>query len=149
MSMDMKVKKPIGRMLGLDMGSVRIGVAISDELGMIASPLKLVLRAGPVVQDVQKLLREYDVARLVVGLPVGMSGREGPQAAEVRSYTESIAGAFDLPLEYWDERMTTSIAHQYLSANKTKRDKRKQQVDAIAAAVMLQSYLDHLRWNAN
>ena len=147
--MSMKAKKPIGRMLGLDMGSVRIGVAISDELGMIASPLKLVLRTGHVVQDVQELIREYDVSRLIVGLPVGMSGREGPQAAEVRSYTESIAGEFDLPLEYWDERMTTSIAQQFLSANKTKRDKRKQQVDAIAAAVMLQSYLDHLRWNAN
>ena len=147
--MSTKMNERIGRMLGLDMGSVRIGVAISDELGTIASPLKLVLRDGPVVQDVRKLIEEYGVSRLVVGLPVGMSGREGPQAADVRAYTESIAGEFDLPLEYWDERMTTSIAHQYLSASGTKRDKRRQQVDAIAAAVMLQSYLDHLRWNAN
>jgi len=138
----------IGRMLGLDMGNVRIGVAISDESGTIASPLTMLLRAGPVVQDVQKLIRQYGAVRIVVGLPVGMSGREGPQAADVRAYTERIAGEFDLPFEYWDERMTTSIAHQYLTASKTKPNKRKQQVDAIAAAVMLQGYLDHLRWDS-
>jgi len=137
---------PAGRMLGLDMGERRIGVALSDELGMIASPLTMILRSGPVVQDVQKLIAQYGIVQLVVGLPVGMSGREGPQAADVRAYTESIAGEFDLPLVYWDERMTTSIAEQYLIAQGTRRDKRKQQVDAVAAAVMLQSYLDHLRW---
>lgn len=147
--MSLNPKKMIGRMLGLDMGSMRIGVAISDESGIIASPLTMVLRAGPVVRDVQKLIRQYGAVRIVVGLPIGMSGREGPQAADVRAYTDQIAGELDLPFEYWDERMTTSIAHQYLSASKTKRNKRKQQVDAIAAAVMLQGYLDHLRWDSH
>lgn len=139
---------PEGRLLGLDIGGRRIGVAISDELGMIASPLAMVLRGPNVARDLRGLVAKYGAIRLIAGLPVGMSGREGPQAADIRAYTDAIATDVGLPLEYWDERLSTSIAERSLIASGTRRDKRKQQVDAVAAAVILQSYLDHQRWSS-
>lgn len=135
-----------GRLLGLDIGGRRIGVAISDELGLIASPVAMVLRGPNVARDLRDLVAKYGAIRLVAGLPVGMSGREGPQAADIRAYTDAIATDVGLPLEYWDERLSTSIAERSLIAGGTRRNKRKQQVDAVAAAVILQGYLDHRRW---
>lgn len=137
-----------GRMLGLDLGERRIGVAISDEMGLIASPLTMIPRNGPVASDVRRLIAQYGIVRLIVGLPVSLSGREGPQAVSIRTYAESIRAEIDVPLDYWDERMTTSIAEQHLIASGVRRDKRKQQVDAVAAAVMLQGYLDRERFRA-
>lgn len=137
-----------GRMLGLDLGERRIGVAISDELGMIASPLTMVPRQGAVVQDVLALIERYGIVRVIVGMPTSLSGREGPQAASIRAYAEGFREALGVPMDYWDERMTTSIAEQHLIASGVRRDKRKQQVDAVAAAVMLQGYLDRERFRA-
>ncbi|MDQ3539427.1 MAG: Holliday junction resolvase RuvX [Chloroflexota bacterium] len=139
---------PEGRLLGLDIGGRRIGVAISDELGLIASPVAMVLRGPNVARDLRELVVKYGAIRLVAGLPVGMSGREGPQAVDTRAYTDAIATDVGLPLEYWDERLSTSIAERSLIASGTRRNKRKHQVDAVAAAVILQSYLDHRRWSS-
>lgn len=138
---------PEGRLLGLDIGGRRIGVAISDELGLIASPVAMVLRGPRVAQELRDLVVKYGAVRLIAGLPVGMSGREGPQAADVREYADAIASEVGLPLDYWDERLSTSIAERSLIASGTRRDKRRAQVDAVAAAVILQSYLDHHRWS--
>lgn len=134
------------RYLGLDIGGQRIGVAISDEMGMIASPIAMIRRHSDVAAQVRVLIAKYGIAKLVAGLPVGLSGREGPQAAEVRTFTDALAAEIGIPLEYWDERLTTSIAEQSLIAQGTKRNKRKLRVDEVAAAVILQSYLDSLRW---
>ena len=122
------------RLLGLDIGEVRIGVAISDELGSIASPLAMIPRKGDVVTELKKLITKYMPARLVVGLPVGLSGREGPQAEATRAFAEELATTVGLPVEYYDERMSSSIAEQ---------------TDAMAAAVILQGYLDNQRWKSN
>lgn len=137
------------RLLGLDIGEVRIGVAISDELGSIASPLAMIPRKGDVVTELKKLITKYMPARLVVGLPVGLSGREGPQAEATRAFAEELATTVGLPVEYYDERMSSSIAEQTLISQGTRRDKRKQQIDAMAAAVILQGYLDNQRWKSN
>lgn len=137
------------RLLGLDIGEVRIGVAISDELGSIASPLTMIPRRGNVIAELQKLIEKYAPSRLVVGLPVGLSGREGPQAQVTREYAEELAEAVGLPVEYYDERMSSSIAEQVLISHGTRREKRKQQIDAMAAAVILQGYLDNQRWKTN
>lgn len=134
------------RYLGLDIGGQRIGVAISDEMGMIASPIAMIRRQSDVAAEVRALVTKYGIAKLVAGLPVGLSGREGPQAAEVREFTDALAAEIGIPLEYWDERMSTSIAEHSLIAQGTKRNKRKLKVDEVAAAVILQSYLDSLRW---
>jgi putative holliday junction resolvase len=136
------------RLLGLDIGEVRIGVAISDEMGSIASPLTMIPRRGNVIAELQKLIGKYAPSRLVVGLPVGLSGREGPQAEATREYAEELAEAVGLPIEYYDERMSSSIAEETLIRQGTRREKRKQQIDAMAAAVILQGYLDNQRWKS-
>lgn len=132
--------------MGLDIGGRRIGVAVSDETGMIASPVAMIERRSDVARQLRELITRYGAARLVAGLPVGLSGREGPQATEVRAYADALGVEVGMPVEYWDERLSTSIAEQSLIAQGTRRDKRKQQVDAVAAAVILQGYLDHQRW---
>jgi putative holliday junction resolvase len=136
----------LGRILCLDIGERRIGVAVSDELGTIASPVGMIRREGDVAREVRSLIDQYGAVRLVAGLPVGLSGREGPQAATVREFTDALAGEIDLPLEYWDERLSTAVAERSLIEGGTRRNKRKGKVDAVAAAVILQGYLDHQRW---
>lgn len=135
-----------GRILGLDIGERRIGVAVSDEMGTIASPVGMIRREGDVARELKALVERYGAVRLVAGLPVGLSGREGPQAAVVREFAEALAGEVDVPLEYWDERLSTAVAERTLIAGGTRRNKRKEKIDAVAAAVILQGYLDHQRW---
>jgi putative Holliday junction resolvase len=130
------------RVMGLDVGGKRIGVAVSDELGLIATPVGFVTRGARDRDELRKLVARWGVARLVVGLPTGLSGREGPQAAEVRAFADALAADLGLPLDYWDERLTTAIAERALIESGRRRERRKEQVDAVAAAIMLQSYLD-------
>jgi putative Holliday junction resolvase len=135
-----------GRILGLDVGGRRIGVAISDELGMIASPAGMVLRSDTSAREIRDHATRLGAVRLIVGMPTGMSGREGPQARDVREFMDSVMGEIGLPVEYWDERLTTSIAEKSLIASGSRREKRKQEVDSVAAAVILQGYLDSRQW---
>ena len=136
------------RLLGLDIGERRIGVAISDEMGMIASPLVTVQTSGNVVEEMRNLIAKYNVARIVVGLPIGLSGREGPQARIVRGVADQLAKSLEIDIVYSDERMSSAVAEQALISQKTRRDKRKQHIDNMAAAVILQGYLDEQRWKA-
>lgn len=136
------------RLLGLDIGERRIGVAISDEMGMIASPLMTVQTSGNVVEEIRSLITRYSIARIVVGLPIGLSGREGPQAKIVRGVADDLARSLEIEIVYSDERMSSAVAEQALISQKTRRDKRKQHIDNMAAAVILQGYLDEQRWKA-
>lgn len=133
-------------MLGLDIGERRIGIAVSDELGILASPVGFVARGPREDGELRALIERYRPVRLVAGLPVSLSGREGPQAATTRAYADALADRLGLPLDYWDERLSTAIAERALIANKRRRDKRRLEVDAAAAAIILQGYLDHARW---
>lgn len=135
-----------GRLLGLDVGGKRIGLAISDEMGIIASPVAMVPRGPRSGQEIRRHAERLGAVSLVVGLPVGLSGREGPQAEDVRAFIEEQGASIGLPVIWWDERLSTSIAERSLIASGTRRDKRKQQVDAVAAAVILQGYLDSRQW---
>lgn len=135
-----------GRILGLDIGERRIGVAVSDALGTIASPVGMIRRESDVPRELRALIAQYDAVRIVAGLPVGLSGREGPQAALVREFTDALAGEIDLPVDYWDERLSTTVAERSLIEGGTRRNKRKHKIDAVAAAVILQGYLDNQRW---
>ena len=135
-----------GRLLGLDIGSKRIGVAVSDELGMLASPVAMVLRGRNDRAEFRKLIAAWQPDKLIAGLPTGMSGREGPQAAETRAYAEKLAVELDLPLEYWDERLSSAVAERSLIEAGVRREQRKEKIDAMAAAIMLQGYLDRKRF---
>lgn len=134
------------RLLGLDIGEKRIGVALSDEMGMIASPLITINTSSDVVMELRALIARYGIARIIIGLPIGFSGREGPQARIVRSVADDLARQLDIAVEYSDERLSSAVAEQALIRQGTRRDKRKQQIDNMAAAVILQGYLDAQRW---
>jgi putative Holliday junction resolvase len=117
-------------------------VAVSDDTGVIASPERIIDLRRATLDDVARLASEFNVDGIVVGLPKGMSGSEGFQARETRAMAAEIEALVDVPIVFWDERLSSAIADQALSRSvKSSRDRRKQ-LDAIAAAVTLQSYLD-------
>lgn len=130
------------RLLGLDVGTVRIGVAVSDELGIVATPLGFVPRGPDDRATFRKLVEQYRIGGLVAGMPRGLSGREGPQAQDVRGYTNALARDLELSLDYWDERLTTVIAERNLISGGRSRQQRRSEIDSASAAVMLQGYLD-------
>ena len=131
-----------GRLLGIDVGERRVGVAVSDAGQMVASPVGVVMRGNLEFQELAALANQYEAIELIVGLPTGMSGREGPQAAGVRQFAEAAATALDVPIAFWDERLTTVQAERSLIATGQRRQRRKDLIDAVAAALMLQGFLD-------
>jgi putative holliday junction resolvase len=133
--------------MGLDVGERRVGVAIGDELGMISSPLTIVQRRDGDLAELRDLAMAKGVDRLVVGLPTGLSGREGPQAAIVRQFAEALAATVEPEIQiiFWDERLTTAVAERALQQSGAWRRRRKGDIDAVAAAVILQGYLDACR----
>ena len=136
-----------GRAMGLDVGERRIGVAIADELGTIASPLATVVRKPGDLAELRDLALERGVDLLVVGLPTGLSGREGPQAAVVRAFASDLQAIVGpaIDIAFWDERLTTALAERALRSQGKRRGRGKAEVDAVAAAVILQGYLDSCR----
>jgi putative Holliday junction resolvase len=132
------------RILGLDIGEKRIGVAVSDPSGTVATPLA-VIDARKALGDGRELARlvvDYEAELLVAGLPLSLDGSEGPQAARVRSAAERLAKFVALPLEYADERLSSTSARRAMTeAGVSDRDKRGS-IDMVAAAIFLQSYLD-------
>lgn len=138
----------MSRLLGLDIGEKRIGVALSDEMGMIASPLVTLNATGDVVDELRTLIDKYSIARIIVGLPVGLSGREGPQAMQVRTVADALAQTLGVEIVYSDERLSSAVAERALISQGARRGKRKQQIDNVAAAVILQGYLDNQRWKS-
>ena len=134
-----------GRILGLDWGEVRIGLALSDESQTLASPLEtLVRRRGkrfPMLRLLE-LVAEHSPVGIVVGLPLTAEGDEGESEIESRTLAESIAARTSLPLELWDERLTTARALRAVRELGGSTRGRKEDVDALAAAVLLQHFLD-------
>lgn len=134
------------RLVGLDVGDRRIGVAVSDPTGSLASPLGVYHRRGPDadVRHVLGLVQEYDATGVVVGLPKNMNGSEGPQAEKTREF----AGALEeqgLEVFLWDERLSTVEATRRMVEQRHKRRGIQERIDAEAAALILQTYLDHRR----
>lgn len=131
------------RILGLDPGERRIGVALSDAGGIIAQPHEVIDRhSGAVPDRLQTLINENAVDRIVVGLPVSLSGDEGPAAAAAREFGANVAEWTGLVVEYADERFSTVTAERVLLESGLTRKKRRDVRDKVAAAVMLQAFLD-------
>jgi putative holliday junction resolvase len=135
-------RTPPERIMGLDVGGKRTGVAVSDDLGVIATPVGYVLRGDRDRDEFRALVARFGITKIVAGLPSNMSGTEGLQAERARDYADALAGDLDLPLDYWDERLTSTIAERRMVEAGVRRDRRKERIDAIAAAIMLQDYLD-------
>lgn len=132
------------RILGLDPGTKRIGVAISDELGMIAQPLEFIPAhpSDDAFARMKELIAEKQVDEIIVGMPRNMNGTLGPAAEKAQAFIEQIRERVSLPVREWDERLTTVQAQRVLIDAGTRRNKRKEKVDKMAAAILLQSYLD-------
>jgi len=136
------------RVMGLDIGGKRIGIAFSDPLGFTAQGHSVYARRQQEedIQYLADLAKEREVSRIVFGLPRNMNGTEGPQAEKVRAFAESVSEALpDITIAFWDERLTTVAAHRVMLEADMSRGKRKKKVDQLAAVLILQGYLDHLQ----
>jgi putative Holliday junction resolvase len=132
------------RILALDHGTVRIGVAASDELKMIASPLEFI-PAEPFAEALSRikgLVADKQVELIVIGMPRNMDGSFGPAAEKVRTFIEALKAVVTVPVKSWDERLTSTQANRLLISGGVRREQRKEKVDGMAAAILLQSYLD-------
>jgi putative Holliday junction resolvase len=134
----------VSRSLGVDYGAKRVGLAVSDPLGMTARPLSVVPRTG-VVDEVVSLVKELNIGTIVVGLPTGLSGGEGVSASEARRLADELATATGVEIVLRDERFTSRMAEGVLVESGMRRRKRRETVDKIAATIILQDYLDNHR----
>ena len=135
---------PGGRILALDYGSRRMGVAISDPLGLTAQPLPPIPREGDRkdIAVVGRLAAEREVTCVVVGLPLLLNGDEGPQAVRARAFGEKLSAELSLPVKMWDERLTTAQSERHLIDSGVRRERRKEVRDSLSAMFLLQSFLD-------
>lgn len=135
------------RVLGLDVGERRIGVAMSDPTGTIAQSLAVLSRTPwkSVVARVQALVAEQDVGEIVVGLPLRLDGTEGPAAAQARTFADRLRDEVPVPVVLYDERLSTAEAERTMVAADASRRRRRERRDAVAAALILQGYLDRPR----
>ena len=132
------------RILALDHGTKRIGVAVSDETKTIALPLEYILTEpfAPLLDRLKKILGEKEIDLILIGQPRNMDGSYGPAAQKVEAFVAVLKTAIPVPIKMWDERLTSAMANRALIQGGVRRDQRKEKVDKMAAAILLQSYLD-------
>ena len=136
------------RYLGLDVGSKRVGIAVSDELGLTVQPvMTLELRRSPRedLRSIARLARRYGVAGIVVGNPLHMSGEASPRAAKVQAFAAELGALTGLPVTLWDERLTTEEAHRMLYEAGHTRQEHGKLVDQVAAVLILESFLEEIK----
>ncbi len=132
------------RIMGFDVGTKTIGVAISDESWLIAQPF-CVIKRGSFSKDLEEILRlieEHSIKMIIVGMPVNMNGTLGPRSEETQRFIDKIKDKVPVPVETWDERLSTAAVTRVLIEGDTSRAKRKTVVDKLAASYILQGYLD-------
>ena len=135
----------MGRVMALDVGNVRIGIAVSDLMGIIANPLETYTRKGNLAVDAQyiaDLAKQKEVSLFVSGLPLSLSGGENEQTLKTREFIDELQKHTDIPVKYLDERFTTLSAERVLIQGNVRRENRKKVIDKIAATIILQNYLD-------
>jgi putative Holliday junction resolvase len=134
------------RILAIDHGTKRMGLAISDELQMIAQPLDYLLATpfAAFLTQLKEILREKEVELILVGMPRNMDGSYGPAALKVQEFVAILRETIAVPIKTWDERLTSAQANRFLIESGARRNQRKEKVDKTAAALLLQNYLDFL-----
>jgi len=132
------------RHLGIDFGSKRIGIAISDPLNIIARPIQYIYNSDKTVDEIKKLFVEYEIEAIVIGMPFNLKGEIGQKGQDVEQFINDVLGILGVKIIKWDERFSTKQAHQTLRDMNVKKKQResKEIIDSMAAAIMLQSYLD-------
>ena len=141
--------RSLGRVLGLDVGSRRIGLAVSDPLGITAQGLDTLERRNKRYdfQHLREVIRKYEVKEIVVGLPLRMSGEEGIQADKMQGFAEELRKRFGLPVHLWDERLTSAEANRLLRETDLSIEKRGRAVDRMAAVLILQGWMGNRESN--
>ncbi len=135
------------RLLCLDIGSKTVGASVSDRQCTVASPLKTVLRKkGKDFQELKNIVTEYEVVSFVIGYPLHFNGDAGERCAYVIKYMEALQAFIPIPALLWDERMSTTSAERVMLEGDLSRSRRKESIDAVAASIILQSFLDFLRY---
>lgn len=134
------------RIMGLDVGEKRIGIAISDPMGWTAQGHSVLQRSElqTDLKKIQQICADYEVEKIVVGFPRNMDGSIGPKALEIQEFGTSVGNGLGIEVEYWDERLSTKSAERILIAADVSRRRRKQVIDKMAAVNILQAYLDRL-----
>ncbi len=133
------------RTLAIDHGTKRVGLALSDETGTIAQPLNFISAqpAAKLLDSLKQIVAERKAEAIVVGMPRNMDGSYGPAAEKTREFVAALQQVVTVPVHVWDERLTSVQANRFLIEAGVRREKRKERVDQTAAAILLQSYLDH------
>jgi putative holliday junction resolvase len=141
----------VSRLMGLDVGDRRIGVAVSDALGLTAQPVLTLVRTNrrQDLKSLKRLVRKFGCEEIVVGNPLYMSGDQSPQAAKAQSFAKILREETGLPVHLWDERLTTTEAHRHLHAAGRAAPEHRAVVDQVAAVLILQSFLDARRSREN
>lgn len=136
------------RIMGLDVGVKRIGIAVSDPLGWTAQGHSVLHRSKPGrdLEILKQICREYEIEEIVLGYPLNMNGTVGPKAEEIKAFGQTLEEYLHLPVSYWDERLSTVSAQRHLIAADVSRQKRKDVIDKLAAVNILQSYLDRINY---
>jgi RNAse H-fold protein YqgF len=138
---------PTGKIMGLDLGTKTIGIAISDGMRYSATPLETIKRTK-FTQDAERIIQlisENQVVALLLGLPLNMDGTEGPRVQSTRAFARNLAPKVNLPIAFWDERLSTSAVTRMMIEADMRRDRRAEVVDKLAASYILQGVLDRLR----
>jgi putative Holliday junction resolvase len=132
------------RWLGLDLGSVRIGVALSDPLGVTAQPLTVLKSSGTQkdIAAIGELVNQYEVTQVIIGLPFNMDGTESSTTKKIREFTGKLSGWLNVPIFFVDERLTSKQAERSLIEGNVRRENRKGKIDKVAAAILLKSALE-------
>jgi putative Holliday junction resolvase len=143
-SYEAATEKRVGRVLGLDVGSRRIGIAVSDPLGITAQGLETLQRRNKRhdLAALERVIRDYAVREIVVGLPLRMSGAEGTQSEKMQVFAEDLRKRFHLPVHLWDERLTSAEANRLLRETDLSIEKRGKAVDRMAAILILQGWME-------
>ena len=133
-----------GRIMGLDIGDKTIGVAVSDLMGLTAQGVTTIKRVGKKkdIETIKQIISEKQVNKIVSGLPKNMNGTVGPQGEKVQKFCELLKEETNLPIEFWDERLSTVAAERSLIEGNVRRENRKKVIDMLAAVIILQGYLD-------
>lgn len=139
--------RPMTAFMGLDLGEKTIGVAVSDHMRQVATPLKTLKRSkfGTNAAELEALIAERDIGALILGLPFNMDGSEGPRAQSTRAFARNLSQRGSVPIGFWDERLSTVAAERALLEADTSRKRRSEVIDHVAAAYILQGALDRLR----
>ena len=134
----------IYRLLGIDYGEVRVGIALSDPMRIISKPFKVLLNKENLFEEINDIIKKENVRKVVLGLPLNLKGEDSKKTIEVRAFKEKLAEQIDVPIEFYDERYTTSEATDILKEMGYDSKQRKKVIDMMAASIILKGYMDDI-----